>query len=108
VRLLGKRFYRPENRGRSEGGEEVTQEGEVVGIYIGTFLKYRFKIYPKQLGGQWTATWTLTRPDGDQEEFPARGEFDTIKGATDAAIRHAKERVRELERGLSDLGSLPR
>ncbi len=78
----------------------MTEEGEVVGTYIGSYLRHKFKIYPKQLGGKWTATWTLTRPDGKQEEFPARGEYETIKGATDAAHRDVEERVRELERGL--------
>ena len=82
----------------------MTEDGDVVGIYIGTYLRHRFKIYPKRLGGQWTATWTLTHPDGKKEQFPARGEFDNIKAATDAAIGDAKERVRELERGLLESG----
>ncbi len=80
----------------------MTKEGKVVGTYIGTYLRHTFKIYPTKSGRQWTATWTLTRPDGKREEFPARGEFDTIKEATDVAIRDAKERIREMERGSTE------
>ena len=76
----------------------MTKEGEVFGTHIGTYLRHKFKIYPKQIGDKWTATSTLTHPDGKQEEFPARGEYDTMKGATDAARRDIEEQVRLLDR----------
>ncbi|MDP9159311.1 MAG: hypothetical protein M3O09_03660 [Acidobacteriota bacterium] len=79
--------------------QQVTTEGDVEDTFIGTYRKHKFKIYPTQTNSGWTAMWTLFRPDGKREEFPARGEFDTMKGATDAARRDAEERVRLLERG---------
>ena len=59
--------------GEDKGGREVTEEGKVVGTYIGTYLRHKLKIYPKQIGGKWIATWTLTRPDGKQESSQREG-----------------------------------
>ena len=80
----------------------MTDGNGVSGTHIGTYRRQTFKVYPKQIGDKWIATWTLTRIYGDKEEFPARGEFETIKEAIFAATRDAEERIRELERGFTE------
>ena len=75
----------------------MTEENEPSGTHIGNYRRHTYKIYPKQIRGKWTATWTLTHPDGTRDEFPARGKFETTKDAIIAASKNAEERVRNLE-----------